>query len=461
MQDTPAPNSGFPVRVYKPLVCPDCGAVFTPDNPSQRYCTACRTPRERAPRGKPEDQWEICSVPGCGARLRTSNTTGRCSPHRYVPAERDVCAVDGCDQPLRKDNSTGWCKAHKNATDRVPVRICAADGCDNHLRADNESGYCGPHGWQTATTRASRDRFYAQLRAESAERYQQRPFCSVDGCDNRLRSDNTSGRCAEHIFIPMDWAVCSVDGCETRVHPDNSLGRCVEHRGLYWADDAPKCGEPGCGKTLHRDNTTGFCHKHRKAYRDASNRDYYQRNQVALREYARQYREVYADEHREASLRWERANPERKRANDAAFRGRNRVRLRESGKAASRQSYARHAEQRRAESRDYRMRYPERVKAAVARWRAAHPEYSSVLNARRRLRMQLSPEDRQISHAYRQAIRHDPCFYCGGPADHTDHYFPLVKGGTDHWWNLVRACEHCNCSKQAVCGTKFLLLSGG
>ena len=285
--------------------------------------------------------------------------------------------------------------------------------------------------------------------------------CSVGECPRKLRSDNTTGRCTDHAYIPMEWAVCSVDGCGARIKLDNTLGRCMEHRALHWAGEAPKCGEPGCGKTLHRDNRTGFCHKHRKEWRDAYNRDYYQRNQDDLREYARNYREVHADEHREASLRWERANPERKRANDAAYRDRNRDRLRESGKEASRKHYAAHPERRRAQQRDRYARDPERVKAASRKWYAAHPEYRSVLNARRRLQMQLPREDRQISHAYRQAIRNDPCFYCGSAAAHTDHFFPLAKGGTDHWWNLVRACESCNCSKQALCGTAFLLLAGG
>lgn len=234
----------------------------------------------------------------------------------------------------------------------------------------------------------------------------------------------------------------------------------MEHRS-FRADVAPRCGEPGCGKTLHRDNQTGFCHKHRKAWRDAYNRDYYQQNQADLLEYARQYRDEHPEEHREASLRWARANPDRKLANDAAFRERNRERLRVSGKEATRESYARHADRRRAGSRDYYARNPEKVLAACKKWRTEHPEFRAAANARRKLRTKLSREDRQISLAYRQAICNDPCFYCGGPAVHTDHYFALAKGGTDHWFNLVRACQHCNLSKRTMCGTAFLLLSGG
>jgi hypothetical protein len=401
----------------------------------------------------------VCSIPGCGAKLRKSNTIGRCQEHRYT-VERAVCAVDGCGEPLRKDNATGYCKRHKFATDRAPVRICAADGCDRSLRADNQSGYCKAHAQQTAAVRAYRDRQYAELREQSEQRRQQRPLCSVDGCTNRLRSDNTSGRCTDHIYIPLDLAVCSVDGCENRLTSRNTTGRCMDHRNWH-ADEAPKCGDPSCGRTLHRDNQTGFCHKHRKQWRATYNQSYYRRNRGALVEYARRYREEHPEEHREASRHWERANPLRKLANDAAFRARNRERLRVSNKAASRKHYAAYKERRRAQGRDYYARNPEKRRAATARWRSMHPEFSSARNARRRARIRLPREDRRISLEYRAAIRNDPCFYCGGIAEHTDHYFPLVKGGTDHWFNLVRACQDCNLSKHARCGTAFLLLTGG
>lgn len=70
--------------------------------------------------------------------------------------------------------------------------------------------------------------------------------------------------------------------------------------------------------------------------------------------------------------------------------------------------------------------------------------------------------DRELSVAYRLAIRHDPCFYCGSPeTDHVDHFFPIAKGGTDVWWNLVRACSRCNHAKYDRCGTAFLLLTAG
>lgn len=37
-----------------------------------------------------------------------------------------------------------------------------------------------------------------------------------------------------------------------------------------------------------------------------------------------------------------------------------------------------------------------------------------------------------------------------------------LNRGTDHFFNLVRACQKCNLRKNAfMCGTAFLLLTGG
>lgn len=71
--------------------------------------------------------------------------------------------------------------------------------------------------------------------------------------------------------------------------------------------------------------------------------------------------------------------------------------------------------------------------------------------------------DRRVSADYREAIVSDPCGYCGGRSEvmHVDHFFPLAKGGTDHWWNLVMACQPCNASKHARCGTWFALMRTG
>ena len=69
----------------------------------------------------------------------------------------------------------------------------------------------------------------------------------------------------------------------------------------------------------------------------------------------------------------------------------------------------------------------------------------------------MDDRDRELSDAYRQAIASDPCVYCGASGEQNDHFFPVAHGGTDHWWNLVRACARCNKRKAAHCGTWFTL----
>lgn len=59
----------------------------------------------------------------------------------------------------------------------------------------------------------------------------------------------------------------------------------------------------------------------------------------------------------------------------------------------------------------------------------------------------MTAADRELSVAYRKAIANDPCAYCRGNGEHDDHVHPLSQGGTDHWWNLVRACSRCNLEK--------------
>lgn len=202
----------------------------------------------------------------------------------------------------------------------------------------------------------------------------------------------------------------------------------------------------------------------RKAWIKQRNTDYYQRNQQELVEYAARYRAERPEEHRAASLRWSAANPESKRVNDAAWRERNRATLRVRGREASRAWRASmDPEELRARNRARFAANPEKAREAQRRYFANHPEARSVLNARRRMRVnaQMTPQDKLLSRLYRKAIKSDPCFYCGSAETHeVDHYFPLAKGGTDHWWNLVRSCSFCNRSKKDRCGTVFLLRSG-
>lgn len=97
-----------------------------------------------------------------------------------------------------------------------------------------------------------------------------------------------------------------------------------------------------------------------------------------------------------------------------------------------------------------------------AHYLANREEYYAKANRRRQIiEVNMDALDRALSADYRRAIAHDVCGYCSAASSQVDHFFPIAKGGTDHWWNLRRACEPCNKSKAAHCGTWFLLLQGG
>lgn len=95
-----------------------------------------------------------------------------------------------------------------------------------------------------------------------------------------------------------------------------------------------------------------------------------------------------------------------------------------------------------------------------ARWAKANPEYRRAVTRRRRANANasLTVTDRVLSVEYRKAITKDLCFYCGAVGREDDHYVPLAIGGTDHWWNLVRACKICNRRKGKMHGDMFRLL---
>lgn len=411
MQGNPA---GKRPRVFQPRGCVDCPASFTPTSGMQTRCPDCQAIRDaevarechdrkmarrRTVRAEARKNAPVCSVDGCEARLRRSNIIGRCQEHRYIGADMGTCGQEGCENRLRRDNRIGYCEDHKYRTAREPERFCVAEDCGRQLRADNESGYCPGHAYLSDGTRESRERYYARLRQETRDRPDTRAVCSVGDCENRLRSDNIIGRCSEHYYLPVEMPVCSFEDCENRLTALNMTGRCMGHRAKYWA--AATCAAEGCEQILYEDNATGYCYKHRSMAPENREfqRTYYQSRKAEFQQYARDWRLANGDDHR----------------------------------------------------------------AAVRAWNAANREARQAMHARRRTRAQvnMTDEDRRRSVARRKEIKGDRCFYCGDPGtSDTDHYFPLAKGGTDHWWNLVRACDPCNSCKNATCGTAFMLRTG-
>jgi 5-methylcytosine-specific restriction endonuclease McrA len=107
----------------------------------------------------------------------------------------------------------------------------------------------------------------------------------------------------------------------------------------------------------------------------------------------------------------------------------------------------------------YHQEHKEEHNAKGAAWLKVHPESNRAKSSRRRVRVKVSMTklDRALSADYRLAIKNDMCFYCKDlPGAEDDHYISLANGGTDHWWNLVRACALCNGRKYTMNGDEFI-----
>lgn len=116
--------------------------------------------------------------------------------------------------------------------------------------------------------------------------------------------------------------------------------------------------------------------------------------------------------------------------------------------------------------REFRESYRDRNEVYQRNWAAKNRESVRIAKRSYKARrfgwegFEMSETDRLLSLEYRKVIANDPCFYCGenGPdiTFHVDHYVPLSRGGTDHWWNLVQSCGTCNMRKKHKDPMKFL-----
>lgn len=107
----------------------------------------------------------------------------------------------------------------------------------------------------------------------------------------------------------------------------------------------------------------------------------------------------------------------------------------------------------RSYAQEYYQKNKERINKRNAEYAKNNPEVRRGIKARYRAQLVkgMSKLDRRKATSYRKTIRSNSCFYCNGFTDqmHDDHYFPIARGGTDHWFNLVRACSVCNQKKNS------------
>lgn len=98
--------------------------------------------------------------------------------------------------------------------------------------------------------------------------------------------------------------------------------------------------------------------------------------------------------------------------------------------------------------RQYYLANKERIADAFRRRYQTNPEPVLAKNSRRRARLRgsgaISTEQDRRSRAF---MFGNCCAYCGDPYQHLDHLRAIDCGGLDDYFNLVPACERCNCSK--------------
>lgn len=110
-------------------------------------------------------------------------------------------------------------------------------------------------------------------------------------------------------------------------------------------------------------------------------------------------------------------------------------------------------ETQRSYAQEYYQKNKERISKRNAEYAKNNREVRRGIKARYRAQLVkgMSKLDRKKSTLHRKKIKNNSCFYCKSftPQMHDDHYYPLAKGGTDHWFNIVRACSTCNQNKNA------------
>lgn len=88
--------------------------------------------------------------------------------------------------------------------------------------------------------------------------------------------------------------------------------------------------------------------------------------------------------------------------------------------------------------------------------RRRHPSWVRLDSSDRIVR-----EKRRVTFMEIQALKKDPCFWCGGPGGTVDHVIPIARGGRHAIGNLVGCCEPCNNAKGDMLPIEFKILGRG
>jgi len=108
--------------------------------------------------------------------------------------------------------------------------------------------------------------------------------------------------------------------------------------------------------------------------------------------------------------------------------------------------------------RNYYQATREERDAYTKQYNKLHPESKKTTKAMRRTGVVLSDLSRAKTQHYKAKIKDDPCYYCDKKIENMtdDHYYALARGGTDHWFNIVRSCHNCNSRKSSRLASEFV-----
>jgi hypothetical protein len=102
-------------------------------------------------------------------------------------------------------------------------------------------------------------------------------------------------------------------------------------------------------------------------------------------------------------------------------------------------------ERHRAASSEYQKRHRPARNEYHRKWRAGNERERE--RAREAKRLRRAGVTREAA-AYREILVCDPCSYCGGPSNGTDHIVPIAAGVDNDWTNLTATCGPCNSIKR-------------
>ena len=169
-----------------------------------------------------------------------------------------------------------------------------------------------------------------------------------------------------------------------------------------------------------------------------------------------EWQKANPEKSRANAAKWQKANPEKRRSQDAKWRKANPDKVR-AGDAEWRKA---NPEKRRAGVAKWQKANPDKVRAQAAKWQKANPEKRRATESMRRARIRNAECENGVS-LETVAMRDGwLCYICDVETDpklpphhprkaELEHVVPLSRGGSHTFANLKVACHRCNGVKGA------------